>query len=251
MSGFGPPILKSSIRSWNWPWMSPQTVTGHFYRGGVSWPAASPSPSPSDRRHVPLAARWTRPATPRAPVASLISTVGAQSPPPPTRATPRGGAHLVAEPLHVGLGQLLAVHQALNPAVERRDRGGLALHGRHLGRRPADVLHVGVHASAVRPSTRCGRGGQQYGMPSRFRAGADAAASTERRARRARRLGGPGGAKSLGVGVLPSCSAVVAERGMMMLRGRVAMQLLPRSGMPCPLASRAGTCCTPPAAVYL
>lgn len=29
----GPPILKSSIRSWNWPWMSPQTVTGHFCRG--------------------------------------------------------------------------------------------------------------------------------------------------------------------------------------------------------------------------
>lgn len=31
MSGLGPPIRKSSIRSWNWPWMSPQTVTGHFY----------------------------------------------------------------------------------------------------------------------------------------------------------------------------------------------------------------------------
>ena len=30
MSGFGPPILNSSIRSWNWPCMSPQTVTGHF-----------------------------------------------------------------------------------------------------------------------------------------------------------------------------------------------------------------------------
>jgi len=33
VSGLGPPILKSSIRSWNWPWMSPQTVTGHFCRG--------------------------------------------------------------------------------------------------------------------------------------------------------------------------------------------------------------------------
>ena len=24
------PILKSSIKSWNCPWMSPQTVTGHL-----------------------------------------------------------------------------------------------------------------------------------------------------------------------------------------------------------------------------
>jgi hypothetical protein len=30
VSGFGPPILNSSMRSWNWPCMSPQTVTGHF-----------------------------------------------------------------------------------------------------------------------------------------------------------------------------------------------------------------------------
>ena len=28
MEGEGPPILKSSWRSWNWPWMSPQMVTG-------------------------------------------------------------------------------------------------------------------------------------------------------------------------------------------------------------------------------
>ena len=32
MSGLGPPIRNSSIRSWNWPCMSPQTVTGHFCR---------------------------------------------------------------------------------------------------------------------------------------------------------------------------------------------------------------------------
>lgn len=37
MSGLGPPILNSSIRSWNCPWMSPQTVTGHF------WSKVSPS----------------------------------------------------------------------------------------------------------------------------------------------------------------------------------------------------------------
>ena len=30
MSGERPPILKSSIRSWNCPWTSPHTVTGHF-----------------------------------------------------------------------------------------------------------------------------------------------------------------------------------------------------------------------------
>lgn len=33
MSGDRPPILKSSIKSWNWPCTSPQTVTGHF----TSW----------------------------------------------------------------------------------------------------------------------------------------------------------------------------------------------------------------------
>lgn len=38
MSGLGPPILNSSMRSWNWPWMSPQTVTGHFYWLSASWP---------------------------------------------------------------------------------------------------------------------------------------------------------------------------------------------------------------------
>lgn len=27
-----PPIRNSSIKSWNWPWISPQTVTGQRYR---------------------------------------------------------------------------------------------------------------------------------------------------------------------------------------------------------------------------
>ena len=30
MSGDLPPMRRSSIRSWNWPWTSPQTVTGHL-----------------------------------------------------------------------------------------------------------------------------------------------------------------------------------------------------------------------------
>lgn len=57
----------------------------------------------------------------------------------------KGDAHLIAESLDVGLGQLFAVHQALDPTVECGDRGGLVLDGRHVGGCPSDVLHVGVH----------------------------------------------------------------------------------------------------------
>lgn len=53
MSGFGPPIRKSSIRSWNWPWMSPQTVTGHFCRRNCQ----SFGQVLCIYRHLPLAAR--------------------------------------------------------------------------------------------------------------------------------------------------------------------------------------------------
>ena len=45
MSGDLPPMRRSSIRSWNWPWTSPQTVTGHltsctldsFVRISLAW----------------------------------------------------------------------------------------------------------------------------------------------------------------------------------------------------------------------
>jgi hypothetical protein len=56
-------------------------------------------------------------------------------------------AYLLAQPLHVALGQLLAAHEALDPAVQGGDgrrlrRGGRRqLHG--LGH--LDVLHVGIH----------------------------------------------------------------------------------------------------------
>ena len=41
------------------------------------------------------------------------------------RSAPLLGAYLLAEPLHVALGQLLAAHEALDPAVERGNCGGL------------------------------------------------------------------------------------------------------------------------------
>lgn len=64
MSGFGPPILNSSIRSWNWPWMSPHTVTGHFYCTSVSALAANGW----GFEHVRLVERWIRPGELPAPV---------------------------------------------------------------------------------------------------------------------------------------------------------------------------------------
>ena len=53
---------------------------------------------------------------------------------------------LLAESLDVNLGQLFAAHQALDPAVESWDGGGLE-RGRRCelcGSAP-DVLHVGIH----------------------------------------------------------------------------------------------------------
>lgn len=55
MSGLGPPILKSSIRSWNCPWISPQTVTGHFWQGSVSKDAPLRR---GERLHILLAEHW-------------------------------------------------------------------------------------------------------------------------------------------------------------------------------------------------
>ena len=63
-------------------------------------------------------------------------------------------SHLVAESLDISLGKLLAGHQALNPPVERGNRGGLVLNRRDVGRRPSDVLHIGIHGEC-----RVGSGG--------------------------------------------------------------------------------------------
>lgn len=71
MSGFGPPILNSSIRSWNWPWISPHTVTGHFYRTCVSALAAEGW----GFEHIRLVGHWTRPGELPAPV--IPSQLGA------------------------------------------------------------------------------------------------------------------------------------------------------------------------------
>ena len=34
MSGQSPPTLKSSIKSWNWPWMSPQIWREYYRKNG-------------------------------------------------------------------------------------------------------------------------------------------------------------------------------------------------------------------------
>lgn len=60
----------------------------------------------------------------------------------------KGGtiADLLAQSLNICFGELLAVHQALNPAVNCRDRGGLDVgRGQLCGHAP-DVLHVGIHS---------------------------------------------------------------------------------------------------------
>lgn len=56
-------------------------------------------------------------------------------------------AYLIAKPLHVTLGELLARHEALDPAIESGNCGGLrSRNRRHLhGLRHLDILHVGVH----------------------------------------------------------------------------------------------------------
>lgn len=60
-------------------------------------------------------------------------------------------SHLVAKSLDIGLGQLLAGHQALNPAIEGGDGGGLEVEdGRSFGGCSPDVLHIGVHGSRAR-----------------------------------------------------------------------------------------------------
>jgi hypothetical protein len=91
---------------------------------------------------VPLAGRSTRPAGLRGPVAQSVSmgSIRAMGQRPVV-------AYLLAQPLHVALGQLLAAHEALDPAVQGGDGRGLRrgsrrqLHG--LGH--LDVLHVGIH----------------------------------------------------------------------------------------------------------
>lgn len=56
-------------------------------------------------------------------------------------------AYLVAQPLYIALRQLFALHQALDPAVQRGDRGGLGRRSRRElhGLRHLDVLHVRIH----------------------------------------------------------------------------------------------------------
>lgn len=75
------------------------------------------------------------------------------------RQSAASNAHHVAQPLDVGLGQLLAVHQVLNPLLQRGSRRRLCLHRRHVGRYSPDVFHICVHsddaAQSVRPLQLC------------------------------------------------------------------------------------------------
>jgi hypothetical protein len=171
VSGFGPPILKSSMRSWNWPWMSPQTVTGHFwfstsarniferalephttgctldsscktsraYKGSISTPCSTRSRERGEGQHQPLSRQR------RVKIAISIPSAVMQT-------SLEMHTNLLAKPLNVGLGQLLAGHQALDPAIEGGDGSRLqVLHWRHVRRDAPDILHGGIHAiDAVR-----------------------------------------------------------------------------------------------------
>ena len=58
----------------------------------------------------------------------------------------QAATHLVAQSLNIRLGQLLAAHQALDPAVEGGDGGGLEVeNGGRIGGCAPDILHIGVH----------------------------------------------------------------------------------------------------------
>lgn len=76
-------------------------------------------------QHIPLAVRLTLPEGLRGP-----STPDSQYPDPCRQALRRIVAYLIAQPLNITLRQLLALHQALDPAVQRRDRGGLGRRSR-------------------------------------------------------------------------------------------------------------------------
>jgi hypothetical protein len=102
------------------------------------------------RMNIPLAVRLTRPGVPRGPIAQSRQCMAR------SRAQ-AAAAYLLAEPLYVALGQLLAAHKALDPAVQGGDCGGLCGGGRRQlhGLRHLHVLHIGVHG--------CGRGGFDAG----------------------------------------------------------------------------------------
>ena len=83
-------------------------------------------------------------------------------------------AYLLAQPLHVALSQLLAAHQALDPAVQGRNCRGLRGRSRRelhwLGH--LHVLHVGVHGCAGwtggGAAACCDRGEQSRGCRPRI-----------------------------------------------------------------------------------
>jgi hypothetical protein len=62
----------------------------------------------------------------------------------------RQGTYLLAESLHIRLGQLFALHETLNPAVEGGD--GRRFRGRSRRMRFGDsahVLHIGIHTVQI------------------------------------------------------------------------------------------------------
>ena len=124
--------------------MSPHTVTGHFcaiVSGG--WRR-------SETVYVPRAVRSTRPGVPRGPIAQVCQNVSRSC-------VQAAVAYLLAKPLYVALGQLLAAHETLNPAVQGGNCGRLRRGGRRQlhGLRHLHVLHIGIHG--------CGGGGFDVG----------------------------------------------------------------------------------------
>jgi hypothetical protein len=98
---------------------------------------------------LPPAARWTRPARPLVPENALLETdldcvhnLDALS----TSLRSAKLTYLLAEPLYVDLGQLLAGHQALNPPIKSWYGRGLSCRRESRRfRRSANIFHICIH----------------------------------------------------------------------------------------------------------
>ena len=94
-----------------------------------------------------LAEHSTPPVRPLSPVMPLSVIVLCTQPRRPERVNP---PYLLAKTLNVDLSQLLAGHQALDPAVQGRNGSGLNnwRQSRRLNHTP-DILHGGVHCAPL------------------------------------------------------------------------------------------------------
>jgi hypothetical protein len=81
---------------------------------------------------LPLAVRWIHPVEPLSPVACMQLAPRNPFSVVAVRRTDRASTYLLAQSLHIRLSQLLAGHEALNPAVQCWDRRRFQRSRRHL-----------------------------------------------------------------------------------------------------------------------